>query len=47
VNGQIQSARVVNQLSSSSCQLGSSFGWQGNVLWVNRGCRATFVVYTY
>jgi hypothetical protein len=47
VNGQIQSARLVNQQSAASCQLGNSWGWQGNTIWVNRGCRGTFVVYTY
>ncbi len=42
--GQIVSAYVVQQLSSVSCQLGNTFGYQSNVLWVNRGCRANFSV---
>ena len=36
--------RIVNQRSSASCQQGRSWGVQPNGIWVNRGCRADFVV---
>ena len=38
------SVRIVRQLSSASCRQGDSWGWQPNGIWVNRGCRADFVV---
>jgi hypothetical protein len=36
--------RIARQLSSASCRQGDSWGWQPNGIWVNRGCRADFVV---
>lgn len=36
---------LVRQFSRGGCQLGVSWGWQRGVLWVDRGCRAEFVVY--
>jgi hypothetical protein len=36
--------RIANQLSSASCQQGRSWGVQANGIWVNRGCRANFII---
>lgn len=36
---------VYRQLSSKSCSHGRSWGVQGNEVWVDDGCRATFAVY--
>lgn len=36
---------LVRQLSRGYCELGVSWGWQRGVIWVDRGCRAEFVVY--
>jgi hypothetical protein len=36
--------RIVRQLSNASCRQGDSWGWQPDGIWVNRGCRADFVV---
>jgi hypothetical protein len=44
VNGYIMGAQVTQQRSFASCELGRSFGYQGNQLWVSDGCRATFAV---
>lgn len=33
------------QLSSTRCQQGYNWGWQRDGVWVERGCRAEFVVY--
>ena len=33
---------LIQQLSSVSCREGSSWGYQGNQVWVDRGCRARF-----
>ena len=35
---------IVQQLSSDSCREGYSWGYQGNQIWVDRGCRARFGV---
>ncbi|HEY5971446.1 MAG TPA: DUF3011 domain-containing protein [Pseudoxanthomonas sp.] len=35
---------LIQQLSSDSCQEGYSWGYQGNQIWVDRGCRARFGV---
>lgn len=42
--GTIQNALVVQQQSIRRCVAGRTFGWQGNTLWVNHGCRAVFSV---
>jgi hypothetical protein len=47
VFGEINQARVFIQQSHASCQLGETWGWQGNTIWVARGCSGTFLVYTY
>ena len=33
---------LIQQLSSDTCREGQSWGYQGNQLWVDRGCRARF-----
>lgn len=38
------SVRIVNKLSGADCRQGSSWGWERGGIWVNRGCRADFVV---
>jgi hypothetical protein len=35
---------LVRQLSQTACTEGSSWGYGGNVIWVDRGCRAEFQV---
>jgi hypothetical protein len=34
--------RLVRQISGSPCQQGSTWGWDRNGIWVDRGCRAEF-----
>jgi hypothetical protein len=36
--------RIDRQLSSARCQQGDSWGWRPDGVWVNRGCRADFIV---
>jgi hypothetical protein len=36
---------LVRQFSRGHCQLGVTWGWNRGVVWVDRGCRAEFVVY--
>lgn len=47
VNGFIRNAQLVRQDSSSACVLGQSWGYERNTVWVDRGCRATILVYLY
>lgn len=35
---------LIQQLSSDSCREGSTWGYLGNLIWVDRGCRARFGV---
>jgi hypothetical protein len=42
--GRDASVRLVNKLSGADCRQGSSWGWQRDGIWVNRGCRADFLV---
>lgn len=35
---------LIQQLSSDTCREGSTWGFQGNQIWVDRGCRARFGV---
>lgn len=37
-------ARMTNQRSGSPCVLGRTWGYDRNGIWVDRGCRADFVV---
>ena len=41
---QIQRAEVDKRYSGSPCEYGRSWGFDGNEIWVDRGCRARFVV---
>jgi hypothetical protein len=45
VNGPVVSAQITQQLSNSACVLGQTWGYEGNSVWVNQGCKANFVVY--
>jgi hypothetical protein len=40
----IKYATVSDRHSDASCNEGSSWGYRGNVIWVDRGCEATFRV---
>jgi uncharacterized protein (TIGR02246 family) len=40
-------AEVLRQISGSPCTKDRTWGWQGNSIWVDRGCRAEFTVYAY
>jgi hypothetical protein len=33
---------LIEQLSSNSCREGSTWGYSGNQIWVDRGCRGRF-----
>jgi len=33
---------LVENISSTRCQEGQNWGWDGNAIWVDRGCRARF-----
>lgn len=38
------SVRIVNRLSGADCREGRSWGWNRDGIWVDRGCRADFVI---
>jgi hypothetical protein len=40
----IGTVKIANQISSSSCIEGQSWGYSGNMIWVDKGCRADFLV---
>ena len=40
----IDSIQLVRQVSDSACRRGSSYGIEGNTVWVDNGCRAEFRV---
>lgn len=42
VHGGVQ---LQHKLSDAGCKQGSSWGWDRNGIWVDRGCRADFLVY--
>lgn len=44
VRGRIFNVNLYRQYSNASCQLGRSWGYDGNSIWVDRGCKADFVV---
>lgn len=44
VDGEIMDARVVRQQSRAYCDLGRTWGYDRNYIWVDRGCRAEFEV---
>jgi hypothetical protein len=41
----IQSAEIDKRYSGSPCDYGRSWGFDGNEVWVDRGCRARFRLY--
>jgi hypothetical protein len=41
----IQNVVLLRQLSTASCQQGYTWGYNNNVVWVDRGCRGIFRVY--
>ncbi|XP_035827684.1 lectin ADEL-like [Aplysia californica] len=43
----IYSMQVAKQQSTAACTFGTSFGFVGNTMWVNDGCRADFSVDYY
>lgn len=40
-----QGVQLQRKLSDSPCNQGYSWGWDRNGIWVDRGCRADFLVY--
>ena len=42
--GEVASARLVRDLSSGKCGSAGSWGWTGNALWADNGCRGDFSV---
>ena len=40
-----RTVQLQRRLSDSPCVQGSSWGWDRNGVWVDRGCRADFLVY--
>lgn len=44
VDGAISSVSVNHQISNAPCNYGSSWGYDRNGIWVDRGCRAIFAV---
>ncbi|MDO5609690.1 MAG: DUF3011 domain-containing protein [Pseudomonadota bacterium] len=36
---------LVRQLSNAACSKGESWDWDGQRIWVDRGCRAEFIVW--
>jgi len=42
--GEVVLVELEHQLSSARCTLDRTFGFRGNVLWVNAGCRGRFKV---
>jgi hypothetical protein len=47
VPGYVRGAQLVRQDSFAPCNLGTSWGFEQNNLWVGRGCSGTFLVYLY
>lgn len=44
VRGRILNAEITRQYSHAACLQGRTFGFHGNTLWVDRGCRANFLI---
>lgn len=44
INGTVRSVTVQRQRSQARCQEGVSFGYRGNIVWVDKGCDADFEV---
>lgn len=45
VSGYVRQAQIQRQMSSSQCHYNYSWGYRSDGIWVDRGCRAEFVVY--
>jgi hypothetical protein len=45
VGGRIRQVQVYRQLSRDDCRYNYSWGYRGDGIWVDRGCRADFTVY--
>jgi hypothetical protein len=45
VGGSIRQAQVYRQMSRDNCRYNYSWGYRGDGIWVDRGCRAEFTVY--
>ncbi|XP_013383892.1 lectin ADEL-like [Lingula anatina] len=45
ISGVVTSMYVTTKHSVSSCEYNKSFGFLGNNIWVDKGCRATFTVH--
>jgi hypothetical protein len=45
VGGTIRQAQVYRQKSNDDCRYNYSWGYRGEGIWVDRGCRAEFTVY--
>lgn len=45
IPGRIRHVELVRQRSNIDCSLGRSWGYERNSIWVDRGCRADFLVY--
>ena len=43
--GNVGQVQIRRQLSNARCQLNSSWGYRNDGVWVDRGCRAEFVLY--
>jgi hypothetical protein len=44
-NSYVTQAQLIRQESGAPCQLGVSWGWNQDGIWVDRGCRGTFRLY--
>ena len=48
MGGDVTSMTLIKRESSSACVIGVSFGFKGNVVWVDKGCSGSFkVVYNF
>ena len=43
--GRIEHVQLARQHSAAACNQGDSWGYDGNSVWVSKGCRADFYVY--
>ena len=42
--GKVESAKLVRDLSSNRCGPAGTWGWTGNAVWTDNGCRGQFAV---
>jgi hypothetical protein len=45
LGGGVRQVQIRRQLSQSECRYNYSWGWRNDGVWVDRGCRAEFMVY--